>query len=213
MKLDYQNAFLGEKSAEALKGKTVTVVGVGGLGSVVAEMLTRAGLNLRIIDKERVYVEDLPRQALYTNDELQKFKAKQIKVHLEKINPNITVKTFHEDLAASHVFLVNSDLVIDCTNYDKVSPAIAAHCKKQKIPYVVGVYSGSEGIVLASSTIPSKITAAFEKLKAEKGVLGVTTHYVGSLVVAKALKILTGQKYKKTPLKLNAWTMTAREIK
>jgi tRNA A37 threonylcarbamoyladenosine dehydratase len=204
MKLEYQSVFLGDKFAAKLSGKTVTILGVGGLGSVVADTLARSGLNLRIIDKERVYEEDMPRQALYTHSELQKFKAKQIKEHLEKVSPTITVRTFHEELSASHVFLVKSDLVIDCTNFDKVSMDVAKYCKQQKLPYILAVYGGAEGIMLTSPVIGPKHVAIIQKLKAEKGVIGANTRFLGGLVSAAALKMLTGQK--QSGVRANVWT-------
>ena len=69
---------LGEKPA-TLRKKTVTVLGIGALGSAVAENLTRMGINLRIIDKDRVDEKDLDKLSLFAEEHTSKFKAKEAK--------------------------------------------------------------------------------------------------------------------------------------
>ena len=71
--------------AQNMRSKTVTVLGLGGVGTVVAEILVRSGINVRIIDKGRILEEDLQRSFLFLEDDINKFKAKQAKKRLELI--------------------------------------------------------------------------------------------------------------------------------
>ncbi|MBU1974990.1 MAG: ThiF family adenylyltransferase, partial [Nanoarchaeota archaeon] len=75
MRYKYQTLFseIGEKGQKELEKKTVTIVGVGGVGSAVAMFLARSGVNLRLVDKDRVYEDELQRQAIYTEDQINKF--------------------------------------------------------------------------------------------------------------------------------------------
>ena len=57
----------GVEGQEALVKSSVLVVGIGGLGSWVAELLVRAGVGrIRLVDDDRVDIANIHRQSLYT---------------------------------------------------------------------------------------------------------------------------------------------------
>ena len=65
---------LGQKKILLSK---VLIVGVGGLGSPVAEFLSRAGIgSLGIADDDKVSLSNLHRQSLYNTSDIGKFKVK-----------------------------------------------------------------------------------------------------------------------------------------
>ena len=97
---------IGDKGQKTLTSKTVTIVGLGNIGSTVAAMLARSGVNLRLIDKGRCFTQDLSSQSLYLEEDNTRFKAKQAKKRLEQINPKVKVRTFHEDLTKTNIFLI-----------------------------------------------------------------------------------------------------------
>ena len=77
---------LGQKKILSSK---VLIVGVGGLGSPVAEFLARAGVgSLGIIDNDKVSLSNLHRQSLYTTSDIGKLKVKITKHKIKKINSN-----------------------------------------------------------------------------------------------------------------------------
>src|SRR5699024_11827743 len=58
---------IGQSGQDQLAEKTVLIVGVGALGSLSSEMLTRAGVKkLILIDRDFVELTNLQRQTLYT---------------------------------------------------------------------------------------------------------------------------------------------------
>ena len=65
MKYSRHELVLGRKAQEKLMASKAAVVGIGALGSIAAELLARAGVNLFIIDKDVVSLSDLHRQLLY----------------------------------------------------------------------------------------------------------------------------------------------------
>jgi molybdopterin/thiamine biosynthesis adenylyltransferase len=155
---------LGDVKAEAFTGKTVSIVGLGGVGSRIAELLVRHNVNVRLVDKERVYLEELPRTTLFLAEDVSKFKAKQIKKRLEAINSEVTIKTFHEELTEENAFLLRGDVIIDATNNNKISHLVYKAAMKEKIPFFSTNCAGLKGsfVVINPETHPEEDTSAFD---------------------------------------------------
>ena len=84
---------LGQKKILSSK---VLIIGVGGLGSPVAEFLSRAGIgSLGIADDDKISLSNLHRQSLYNTSDIGKFKVKII-LHSE-IESEITVNVVTAD--------------------------------------------------------------------------------------------------------------------
>ena len=81
---------IGNDGQEKIKNATVTILGLGAIGSKSAELLTRAGIgSLTLIDRDIVEESNLQRQSLFTEEDINQPKAIVAKNHLEKINSNI----------------------------------------------------------------------------------------------------------------------------
>jgi len=208
---------IGEKGQKSLSEKTVTLVGLGNIGSTAAVMLVRSGINLRIIDKGRCEVEDLAGQCLYIEDDSTKFKAKQAKKRLEEINPGVKVRTFHEDLNKNNLYLLDADVVIDATGERSVSEMISDYTKKKKIPLIYALASGSEGLILTSDKGINfaKVQKMIDKMKpvAEAGLINPTTHMAAAIIVKKAMKIILKRPYHKDAVTFNIWTDSVKRQK
>jgi len=74
---------LGE-NANRFKDKTVLIVGLGGLGCTVANLLARLGINLILVDYDVVSLSNLERQILYDKNDLSKKKVEAAKRKLEQ---------------------------------------------------------------------------------------------------------------------------------
>ena len=71
---------IGIVGQKKISNAKVLVVGVGGLGSPVAEFLSRAGIgSLGIIDNDKVALSNLHRQSLYNTSDIKKFKVNAVK--------------------------------------------------------------------------------------------------------------------------------------
>ncbi|MFC1647926.1 ThiF family adenylyltransferase [Nanoarchaeota archaeon] len=195
--------------------KTVAIAGLGSLGTKLAEDFARMGVKLRIVDMGRVEPEDLETMSLFVPGEETKFKAKEAKKHLEEINPKASVKCFHEQLKDSNVFLLEADVIIDCTQDWEASSLINGFCKQKKIPQIYTKLAGSEGIILANKAAynSKKLQPHADKLGtvADKGLLPNTLHMAASIAMTKTLKILTGEKFSNKLYHFNTWKMTKRE--
>lgn len=80
---------------QVMTGQTIAIIGVGGLGSVIAENLIHTGFqSIHLIDPDRVEITNLNRivGAYYSDVEENRFKVDVVKQHLQRINPNARVE-------------------------------------------------------------------------------------------------------------------------
>ncbi len=200
---------IGERAGE-MRSKTITVVGIGGIGSVFAEMTVRSGISLRIVDKGRVLEEELQRQSLFINEDVTKFKAKQAKKRLEAINPEANVKAFHEELNQNTTYLLESDLVVDCSNDLKVSLLVDKYCSKKKIPMIYCYAAGTQGQVFVADKKVS-LSGINEYVKnqriREEGITADAVHMGASIIASIAGKILLGLPYEKNMISFDTWNL------
>tara|TARA_B110000444_G_C18703616_1_gene530217 strand:+ start:635 stop:973 length:339 start_codon:yes stop_codon:yes gene_type:complete len=83
---------IGQKKISNAK---VLIVGAGGLGSPVAEFLSRAGIGtLGLVDNDKVTLSNLHRQSLYNTNDIKKFKVQVAKEKIKKINPNTKISIY-----------------------------------------------------------------------------------------------------------------------
>lgn len=106
-----------------LPNSHVLLLGGGALGAVVAELLTRAGLQrLTIVDDELLQVGNLCRHTL-TLPDVKTAKAESLAVRLRSINPHADVDFVTDEFpprGGSEVAVAGCDVVIDCTADDAV---------------------------------------------------------------------------------------------
>ncbi len=179
---------------KGLKG-TVTIIGLQSDGIILAEILSRAGINLRLIDKGRIYLEELQSQSVYLEEDVTKFKAKQAKKRLETVNENVKIKAFHEELTPETAYLLDADVVVDFTNKESVNQLVHDHCLKQKIPcfFVSSTNASTKIVVLDGKDVKKKISQADTE---KEGLLGSLAY-----VSAGFVSFLTYQKLQKQKLK------------
>ena len=83
---------LGQKKISSSK---ILIVGAGGLGCPVADLLSRAGVGeIGIVDNDKVTLSNLHRQTIYNNKDIDKYKVNVLKDKLKKINSNVKIKVF-----------------------------------------------------------------------------------------------------------------------
>ena len=83
---------LGQKKIQNSK---VLVVGCGGLGSPVIDLLSRAGVGkIGMMDHDKVSLSNLHRQIMFTADDVGKYKVNILKKKISKINKKVKVKIY-----------------------------------------------------------------------------------------------------------------------
>src|SRR6185369_75849 len=107
---------LGGKAQIRLRQARVLVVGVGGLGSPAAFYLAAAGIGtLGIIDPDRAELSNLNRQILHTTKDLGERKTDSAKDKLNRLNPDVGVRTYPLRLDSDNAAEIISeyDFIVD----------------------------------------------------------------------------------------------------
>lgn len=88
---------LGEDNVQKLAGAHVLVAGLGGVGSIAAESLVRAGIGeMTIVDNDTIQPSNLNRQVPALHSTLNRLKAQVMAERLKDINPGLVLHTRQE---------------------------------------------------------------------------------------------------------------------
>ena len=188
----------------------VLIIGAGGLGSPVAEFLSRAGIgSLGIVDDDKVSLSNLHRQNLYITSDIGKFKVKIAKDKIKKINPNTRVTTYKIRLNNKNFKKIISDYdyVVDGSDNFTTKFLLNDFCLKFKKVLVTGAISKFDGHIFTFNFKNKKVPClrcffqeseiSDDLLNCEtEGVLGTVAGIVGIIqaneVLKKILNIGTG---------------------
>lgn len=123
----------------------VAVVGAGGLGGTIIELLARQGVgHIIIIDDDRFTEQNLNRQLLSTEKNLGKYKALEAAKRVALINSAVTVTTFVEKLTEENArrLLKGARVVADGLDNLPSRFAVERACRSLRIPLVYGTIAG-----------------------------------------------------------------------
>lgn len=130
----------GVSGTETLRLSHVCVVGIGGVGSWVAEGLARTSLGkITLIDLDDICVTNTNRQIHALQDTVGEAKVEAMAKRLSQINPACEVSIVEDFVTPDNVSeLINKtyDYVVDATDSIKAKAAMVAHCKRNKIPII-----------------------------------------------------------------------------
>lgn len=117
---------LGEKKFSRLQAANVLVVGMGGVGSMAAEMICRSGIGkMTIVDGDRIQPGNINRQIQATHSHLNREKAAVMGERLLDINPGLELTVINEFIREERIpeiIQVPYDYVVDAI--DTLSPKI-----------------------------------------------------------------------------------------
>jgi molybdopterin/thiamine biosynthesis adenylyltransferase/rhodanese-related sulfurtransferase len=193
---------VGVEGQAKLLGAKVLMLGAGGLGSPAALYLAAAGIGtLGIVDMDDVDASNLQRQILHNMDRIGQRKVDSARQTIEKLNPDVTVKTYDMRLSAENIMEIMSeyDIVVDGADNFPSRYLLNDASVKLGIPVVHGSIFRFEGMVsvfhpLRGPTyrdmVPEPPPAEFAPSCAEAGVLGVLPGIIGSIQALETIKVL-----------------------
>jgi len=178
--------------------KKVCVIGCGGLGGYIIEMLGRIGVgHLTVIDGDVFDISNLNRQLLSTEDGIGISKAEAAGTRLKTVNSEIkvTAHTVFVDEKNVNALIQGHDVIVDALDSIEARKWVAKACTELSIPFVHGAIAGWYGQV--STIFPGDNT--LEKLyhaqsgKGDEVQLGnpsFTPALVASIQVSEVIKLL-----------------------
>ena len=179
----------------------VLVVGAGGLGGYVIELLVRSGAGqLTVADGDVFELSNLNRQILGTRDLTGKPKVEAARKRAMDINPFTRVETCGTYLQPDDLpgLLPETDLVLDCLGGVEFRQELLQAAGLHHRPLVTGFVAGNTG--LASTVFPGdQSPAAFWQADRDQGAeialgnVAYTVSMIATIQVREAIHILTGQ--------------------
>jgi len=197
---------IGQEGQKRISAARIAVMGVGALGSTVAEILARSGVGfLRIIDRDFVELSNLQRQSLFDEDDVRHSLPKAIAAaaKLRRINSTIQIEEIVDDVNPGNVedYIQGVDLVLDALDNFETRFVINDACAKHRQSWIYTAAVGSYGLVMP--IVPGEtpclqcmiggLPAPGSSPTCEtEGVIGPATHLIASIQAAEALKFITG---------------------
>ncbi len=224
---------IGEDGQRRLLESTACVLGCGALGTVIADLLARAGVgHLVIVDRDFIETTNLQRQTLFDEDDIADGipKAEAARRRLAKVNSAVRVTAVVDDLNRTNIarYASGADVLVDGLDNFEGRYLINDFAVKHCIPYIYGGAVGTVGAAFAILPHTRSGDAPWETLQDGNragpclrclfeeepvpgtmptcdtaGILASAAVTVASFEVAETLKVLTGNYEHVCPTMLN----------
>jgi tRNA A37 threonylcarbamoyladenosine dehydratase len=139
-RFDRAARLLGDDGIARLGAATVTVFGVGGVGSFAAEALVRSGVGrVILVDYDRICVTNVNRQLHAMKGTLGKSKVAVMAERLQLINPDAVIEArgeFYGAETSARLLVPEPDVVIDAIDNVAAKMHLIATCVREKLRIV-----------------------------------------------------------------------------
>lgn len=223
----------GEEGQRRLLGSTALVLGCGALGSLIAELLARAGVgHLVIADRDFVELTNLQRQTLFDERDAADGlpKAEAARRRIAKINSEVRITAIVDDVNHRNIerYASGVDILVDGLDNFETRYLTNDFAVRRGIPYIYGGAVGTAGAALAilphtrqgdapweTAAGGSRATPCLRCLFEEApppgtsptcdtvGVMAPAVTAIASFQVAESLKVLTANFDRVCPTLLN----------
>ena len=192
---------------EALLNANICIIGIGGLGTAAATSLCASGVgSLTLIDHDTVEATNLPRQTLFSEQDVGVNKVEAAKARLHAINSDCDITAIAEPFSAPNAAklsptlkqaLEGADVVLDCTDNTDSRDLINVLCFKLNTPLVSGAAIRFEGQLFVAIPGESRCYACLRKLFespdlscVEAGIFSPVVNIVGTYQAMLAMQVL-----------------------
>jgi len=218
---------IGEEGQKKISNSKVVIIGMGALGTVIANNLCRAGVGfIRMVDRDYVEISNLQRQVLYNEDDVRENLPKAVAAtkHLQQVNSEITLEPVVSDVNSQNIekLMEGVNLVLDGTDNLEIRYLMNEACHKHRMPWIYGAalmsYGMSMNILPGESAClrclyPHLLKPGSYHTCSSAGVLSMITGIIGCVESAEALKILTGStEVRKTLFVFDVWNNSTHYI-
>lgn len=139
---------LGAEAVDTLAASSVSVFGLGGVGSWCAEALCRAGVGkITLIDQDVVGESNINRQLCALQSTIGRPKAEVMAERLRDINPEVTavpVVGRYEAESSGRFFEAACDFVVDCIDLVACKLSLIETAIEKEIPVVSALGTGNK---------------------------------------------------------------------
>lgn len=195
----------------------VTIIGLGGLGTVISDALVRCGIGTaKIIDKDVVEESNLQRQTLYNEKDVGKKKADAAHGRLKNINSEVKIRKYAEEVDPSNIedLIEGADIVLDATDNIDTRYIINEACVKHDLPWIFTSVMGTYGMTLnifpkvgpcLRCLLPDGPRSESFQNGSEAGILFSLPRVMGNISATEAVKYLVNNEPREGLLTVDLW--------
>jgi|YelNatPaOPRAMG01_1025707.scaffolds.fasta_scaffold07399_9 molybdopterin/thiamine biosynthesis adenylyltransferase len=206
---------VGPDNLRKMQSISVAVIGIGGTGSLVTEILASNGIGrITIVDRDYVEESNLHRQIIFSEEDIGRRKVDAASDRISKINRSTMVTKIFGTLDSSNATEIfsNVDYVLDCTDNITSRLIINDACVKLGKPWIFS--SALETYGQFKAIIPGK-TACFACFNdrvpeafptcAQVGVLSSVPSIISGFVFSTLVRMIVGEETGDFLYHLEAW--------
>lgn len=219
--------WIGAAGQRRLAGSRVAIIGVGALGTAIANSLARAGVGfLRLVDPDRVELSNLQRQCLFdeADADARAFKAEAAARRITRINGEIHTEPLVERADETNIdkLIDGIDLVLDGADNFDVRFAANDACQRLGVPWIYGGVLADSGVTMnvlpggpcLRCLMPEAPAPGSYAGPETEGVLNQIVALIGNIEAAEAIKILLrSDAVRRTLLSVSLWDSSYLEIR
>ena len=198
---------VGIAGQKKISSSKVFIVGAGGLGCPIADLLCRAGVGeIGIIDHDKISLSNLNRQTLFNTNDIDKYKVDILKKKLKKINPLVKVNVYKKKIDKKNIndLIFKYKIIVDASDNFQTKFLLNENSIKFKKKLIVGAISRFDGHIFVFNFHNNKSAClkCFYQEKPsdeilncdEEGILGTTASIIGSLQANEIIKTIINSK-------------------
>lgn len=210
-----QESLLGSAFQKKIGSLKIGVLGLGGLGSNICQLLTRLGVrDFVLMDFDKIEKHNLSRQELFGFHDVGLFKADVIARELKRINPDLDVFVSKKKVSSLKDLdpFLDCDIVFDGLDNHKTRRLLDLFCKQEQKNWIHGSAVRAECVAyfFDESTRYEDIYSLDAKdfdCNLE-GVLPTTTSLTANLQVQLLINFLAGKNHWNKFIKINLFDLS-----
>jgi molybdopterin/thiamine biosynthesis adenylyltransferase len=191
----------GTDGQAKLSRSCAAVIGCGGLGGWIIELLARSGIGkLVVVDGDIFSESNLNRQNLCTEDNIGQNKSEAAVRRIAQVNSNVKAKSVPQFLNEDNAneIIIGCDIVFDALDNIRSRLVLCETARVLNIPVVHGAVAGWFGqisIVMPENRLLPDIWMNQDDkgIETEFGVPSFTPSIIASLQVSEGIKFLIGK--------------------
>jgi len=193
---------IGMEGQERIRAAKVLVVGAGGLGTVILSYLAAAGVGtIGILDFDQVEMDNLHRQILYGEQDVNRKKTEVAKASLQSKHANVSLICHEEKLERNNAVSIIEDyeIILDASDNFATRYLVNDTCVALDKPFVFGSVLNFQGQLAVFNHKGSKnLRDLFPTPPPsedvpncnENGVISTLPGIIGTMMAHEALKMM-----------------------
>ena len=178
---------IGKENLNKIINSNIAILGVGGVGGYVVEMLARLGVkNLTIVDCDNIDISNVNRQIIALQSTINTSKVNAFKNRILDINPSCNVVEKNIKISKENISQIldqSFDFVIDAIDDVVAKVAIAKFCEENSVSLISSMGTGNRyklpkfEVCDISKTSYDKLAKKLRKMLKDEGIKKLTVVY------------------------------------